>query len=263
MGSITAPVMAVVGDGLIGRSVRLAWLRHTPDGAVASLDRGSDLEPLASAEIVVLAAPVDAVLALMPDLPRLAPRARLVMDTGSTKRAIVAAAATAGLRNFIGGHPMAGGSTTGPAAARADLFDERSWLLIVDKADAELRERASLFVEALGAVPVEIPGDGEMHDQVMAAVSHLPQMVATALLARVGDTVGPDGLAWAGQGLRDTTRLAESPPDIWRSIAATNHGAIAPLLKALAGDLTDIADRLDDPRAIDELFARAHRWLRK
>ena len=261
MGALAAAHVAVVGDGLIGRSVRLAWLRHAPGGAVVSLDRGSDLAPLAAAEVVVLAAPVDAVLAILPDLPRLAPRARLIMDTGSTKRAIVAAAEAAGLHDFIGGHPMAGGSTTGPSAARADLFDGRSWLLIVDRADTGLRARASRFVEALGARPVEIPGDGEVHDQVMAAVSHLPQIVASALLARVGESVGADGLAWAGRGLRDTTRLAESPPDIWRSIAATNHDAIAPLLKALAADLADLADRLDQPGAIDELFTRAHRWL--
>src|SRR5690606_27925934 len=161
-------------------------------------------------------------------------------------RAIVAAAVKAGLGNFVGGHPMAGGSTTGPSAARADLFDGRSWLLVAGHAEAEPRDRAIQFVKALGAVPVEIPDDGEVHDQVMAAVSHLPQIVASALLAMVGESVGAEGLAWAGQGLRDTTRLAESPPDIWRGIITTNRDAIGPILKDFAADLLAFANRLDD-----------------
>ncbi len=262
MGSIdpAAPALAIVGDGLIGRSVRLAWLRRHPDATVASLDRDSDPGALAAADIVVLAAPVDAILTMLPDLPGRAPHASLIIDTGSTKQAIVSAAESAGLRNFVGGHPMAGGSTTGPGAARADLFDGRTWLLVVGDVSADLRLRARRFVEDLGAVPVEIPDRGQLHDRIVAAVSHLPQVVATALLARVGEAVGEDGLAWAGAGLRDTTRLAESRPEIWRSIIATNGKQIAPLLDALARDLSRLAERLGDPGAIDELFARAHRF---
>lgn len=257
----SAPALAVVGDGLIGRSVRLAWLRRHPEAEVTSLDRGSDPEGLYAADIVVLAAPVNAILEMVPELPRIAPRASLIVDTGSTKQAIAAAAAAAGLQNFVPGHPMAGGSTTGPSGARADLFDGRTWLLVVGGLDEALREQARRFVEWLGAVPVETPDRGALHDRVVAAVSHLPQIVASALLARVGESVGADGLRWSGGGLRDTTRLAESRPDIWRSIVATNQDAIAPLLKALAADLDALADRLDDPDAIDDLFARAHSWL--
>lgn len=264
MGSIDPPVLAlaVVGDGIIGRSVRLAWLRRHPDAAVTSLDRGSDpAADLAAADIVVLATPVDAILEILPELPRCAPRASLIVDTGSTKHAIVAAAAAAGLENFVAGHPMAGGSTTGPGAARADLFDGRPWWLVVGGVNPDLRARARGFVESLGAVAVETDDRGEAHDRIVAAVSHLPQIVATALLARVGESVGAEGLRLAGAGLRDTTRLAESNADIWRSIVATNQRAIAPLLKALADDLRATADCLDDPAAIDHLFDRAHRWL--
>jgi prephenate dehydrogenase len=262
VGSIdpAAPALAIVGDGLVGRSVRLAWLRRHPGATVASLDRDSDPGDLAAADIIVLAAPVDAILEMLPGLPRRAPRASLIIDTGSTKQAIVSAAESAGLRNFVGGHPMAGGSTTGPDAARADLFDGRTWLLVVGDVSADLRLRARRFVEDLGAVPVEIPDRGQQHDRTVAAISHLPQLVATALLARVGESVGEDGLAWAGAGLRDTTRLAESRPDIWRSIIASNRDEIVPLLDALARDLARLAERLDDPGAIDELFAGAHRW---
>ena len=265
MGSIetTPPRLAVVGDGLIGRSVRLAWLRSYPDAEVTSLDRGGDLGGLLQADLVVLAAPVDAIVGIIPALPRLAPRASLIVDTGSTKQTIVSAASAAGAGNFVGGHPMAGGSTTGPGGARADLFDGRPWILISGDADPDLLDRADRFVAALGATPVVVQDNGELHDRIVAAVSHLPQLVATTLLARVGESAGEAGLAWAGAGLRDTTRLAESGPAIWRSIVGTNREAIRPLLKAMAADLDALADRLDDPEAIDRLFARAHRWLRE
>lgn len=263
MGAIAAPALAIVGDGLIGRSVRLARLRADPNAAIVSLDRGSDLAALASADLVVLAAPVDAILAIVPRLRDLAPRASLIIDTGSTKQAIVAAADAAGLGNFVGGHPMAGGSTTGPEDARADLFDGRPWWLVVGGVDPDLRAEARRFVESVGAVAIETDDRGEAHDRIVAAVSHLPQIVASALLARVGESVGADGLRSAGAGLRDTTRLAGSHADIWRSILATNQESIAPLLRALASDLTAIADRLDDSAAIDQLFDRAHRWLAK
>jgi prephenate dehydrogenase len=120
---------------------------------------------------------------------------------------------------------------------------------------------ARAFVGGLGAVDVPMADHGEAHDELMAVLSHLPQLVATALMAHAGEGAGADGLRWAGSGLRDTTRLAASSPAMWRGIAATNREALAPRLRALARELESLADRLDDPAAIDELFRRAHRWL--
>jgi prephenate dehydrogenase len=236
-------------------------LRRVPQGRVTSLDRESDLVPLTAADTVVLAAPVDAILQLIPRLRALAPRALLLIDVGSTKSAIVREAARAGLDRFVGGHPMAGGTSTGPGEARADLFDGRPWFLVRGSALEEPVARARRFVEALGGTPIEFSDHGEEHDRVVAAISHLPQVVATALLARVGEAVGRKGLAWAGNGLRDTTRLAASSPDTWRGILATNAAALAPLLRALAADVAAIADRLDEPGAVDQLFTRARAWL--
>jgi prephenate dehydrogenase len=252
--------IAIVGDGLIGRSIRLACLRRNPSAAIVSLDRGDGLEALADATLVVLAVPVDAILAMLPSLPTAAPAARLVTDTGSTKRQIVDAARAAGLAQFVAGHPMAGGTSTGPAEARATLFEGRSWFLLTAGARPDALAEATRFVSGLGAVPVPLDDNGDDHDRLVAAISHLPQVVASALLARVGETVGLDGLKRAGAGLRDTTRLAASQASVWAPILGTNAAAIAPLLKALARDLEAVADRLDDRREVERLFERAHRF---
>jgi prephenate dehydrogenase len=250
--------VAIVGDGLIGRSVRLARLRHDPSAAIVSLDRGDSLDALADVTIVVLAAPVDAILSLLPMLPALAPSARLVTDTGSTKRQIVDAARAAGVVNFVAGHPMAGGTSSGPAHAREALFDGRPWFLLTAQASPDAVTLATGFVRDLGAVPVPLDDNGDEHDRLVGAISHLPQVVASALLARVGESVGP-AVKFAGAGLRDTTRLAASQASVWAPILATNAAAVAPLLKALARDLDAVADGLTDAREIERLFERAHR----
>ncbi|MCC7031730.1 MAG: prephenate dehydrogenase/arogenate dehydrogenase family protein [Acidobacteria bacterium] len=252
--------LAIVGDGLIGRSVRLAYTRRVPGAEVASFDRGDDLAGLAEATTVVLAAPVDVLLDLVPRLATLAPAAALITDTGSTKHAIAAAARQAGLTRFVPGHPMAGGTRSGPAGARADLFDGRPWFLVTGSADTAAVARARALVSRLGGVPIEMTDDGEAHDRLVAAISHLPQLVATTLLARVGETVGADGLRHGGAGLRDTTRLAASQASMWAPILDTNAAALAPLLRALARDLEATADGLTDRAHVDALFARAHRF---
>jgi prephenate dehydrogenase len=252
--------LAVVGDGLIGRSVRLAWQRRYPSAPVVSLDRGDDLSAIAGAAIVVLAAPVDAILGLLPRLVDHAAGAQLITDTGSTKRAIAAAARSAGLTPFVPGHPMAGGTSTGPGGGRADLFDGRPWFLLSPGLPPAAAARAETFVRTLGASPQWLDDDGGAHDRLVAAISHLPQVVASALLARVGEQVGADGLRHAGAGLKDTTRLAHSAASMWAPILETNAAEVAPLLRLLAHDLERMADTIDNRAAIDALFARAQRF---
>jgi prephenate dehydrogenase len=213
---------------------------------------------VAAADAIVLAAPVDAILALLPRLPALTGRARVITDTGSTKQAIAAAAADAGLTSFVPGHPMAGGTSSGPGQARADLFDGRPWLLFSRSASPQALAAATRFVGDLGADVITLADDGSEHDRLMAAISHLPQVVATLLAARVGDAVGQTGLRFAGGGLRDMTRLAASQASVWAPILATNAGALAPLLRALAADLEQAAAELDDRASIERRFARAH-----
>jgi prephenate dehydrogenase len=252
--------LGIVGDGLIGRSVQLAWRRRFPDAGVLALDRGEDLRALAAVDAIVLAAPVDAILTVLPQLAGLAGRARFITDVGSTKQAIIGAAAAAGLSRFVGGHPMAGGTSSGPSGARADLFDGRPWFVLGAGAEAGAGAAVRRFVEALGARAVLLDDLGEEHDRLVAAISHLPQVVATALRARVGEAVGAGGLQYAGGGLRDTTRLAESQASMWAPILASNARAIAPLLRALAADLERASRELDDREAVERFFARAHRF---
>lgn len=254
--SDTTHGLAIVGPGLIGTSVALAAKRRWPDLQIKTIDKGQSLSAIGDSLVVVLAAPVSAILDIIPNLPLVVSPQALVLDTGSTKRAIVSAAAAAKIRHFVGGHPMAGG--TGGADARADLFDGRPWFLInPDAPDAV--QRAAKLVEALGAKPVVLTDRGEEHDRLMAAVSHLPQVTASVLMASVARAVGADNLQWAGSGLRDTTRLAASPADMWQSVLASNSHELKPLLKYLASELASFAEQLDDPDAVRKLFDEANR----
>jgi prephenate dehydrogenase len=250
--------LAIVGPGLIGTSVALAAKRRWPDLQVRMIDKGQSLSAIGNALVVVLAAPVDAILAAIPQLPLVINSQAMVIDTGSTKHAIMTAAAKAKIAHFVGGHPLAGGTRPGPADARADLFDGRPWFL-TNPESPDAVTRAVKLVEALGARPVVLADHGEEHDRLMAAVSHLPQVTASALMAVVARAVGTDNLQWAGHGLRDTTRLAGSDAAVWQSILATNSQEIKPLLKRLAAELDTLADRLEDPEAVRRLFAEAAR----
>lgn len=252
----TTQGLAIVGPGLIGKSVALAAKRRWPDLTVRTIDKGESLSAIGNALVIVLSAPVNEILNAIPRLPQVIQPQALVIDTGSTKREIIAAAAKAKLRQFVGGHPMAGGTSV--ADARADLFDGRAWFLANPDAPDAVK-RAAKFVEALGATAVVLKDHGEEHDRLMAAVSHLPQVTSTVLMAIVSRAVGLEKLQFAGGGLRDTTRLAASPASMWESILTSNSQELRPLLKKLASELETVADHLDDPSAIRALFDEANR----
>jgi prephenate dehydrogenase len=250
--------LAIVGPGLIGSSIGLAARRRWPDLEVRTIDEGESLAKIGDALVIVLAAPVDVILDILPKLPAAVDPHALILDTGSTKRAVMIAAAMAGLRQFVGGHPMAGGTAAGPGGARAELFDNVPWFLTNPDSPTAV-QRAVKFVEALGAQAVVLADHGEEHDRLMAAISHLPQIVASTLMAVVSRVVGDDNLKWAGKGFRDTTRLAASRPEMWQSILATNSAELRPLLKFYASELLAFADRLEDPEAVKKLFEEASR----
>jgi prephenate dehydrogenase len=252
----TSRGLAIVGPGLIGTSIALAARRRWPALQITTIDQGEALSNIGGALVVILATPVDVILQLLPKLAAAVDPEALIIDTGSTKRAVMIAAAMSGLRQFVGGHPMAGGTAPGASGARAELFDDAPWFLTnPDAPDAV--QRAEKFVEALGARPIVLADHGEEHDRLMAAVSHLPQVAASTLMAVVVRVVGEQNLQWAGKGLRDTTRLAASRPEMWQSILATNSTELKPLLKYYASELIAIADKLEDPAAVTELFEEA------
>jgi prephenate dehydrogenase len=270
--------IGIIGLGLIGGSIALAARQLWPKALVIGVDNkdvletamrlhaidvaADDLIVLAEADIVILAAPVKSNIALLSELDENVRQPAVITDTGSTKRGMMDAAGALPPRfTFIGGHPLAGAAQGGLEHARPDLFSGRPWLLTVsgssDAAAAALAKMTE-FVQALGAVPRVMAVHA--HDRLLAFLSHLPQLTASALMQVVGEAVGPDGLALAGRGLADTTRLASSPPDIWRDIAATNADEIGPALDALIAVLQDLRRDLPDGDKLSDVFADAARW---
>jgi prephenate dehydrogenase len=269
--------IGIVGLGLIGGSIALAAREIWPASLVIAVDNkdvleaamrlhaidvaADDLIVLAEADVVILAAPVKQNLALLASLDENVHQPAIVTDTGSTKRAMVDAARDLPARfTFIGGHPLAGAAQGGLERARPDLFTGRPWLLTMPQGDAAgpALEKLTAFVSALGAVPRVMKADA--HDRLLAFLSHLPQLTASALMAVVGESAGRDGLTMAGRGLADTTRLASSPADIWRDIAATNADEIGPALDALIEVLQNLRKDLAEGDYLDEVFDEAGRW---
>jgi prephenate dehydrogenase len=251
--------VVILGNGLIGGSIRQASQRAWPGSETIALDAGDDVAGVAGADLIVLAAPVRANVALLDAVQPHITAATVITDTGSTKRAICAAAAARPAMDFIGGHPMAGRAKGGAANARPDLFDGRPWILTPTPGNpADAVTRLDAFVSGLGAVPhVMTP---ELHDRFVGVVSHLPQLTSSALMHVVGKLAGDAGLEIAGAGLADTTRLAASPPDIWKDIAATNEDVLRDALDQLIHTLTDLRNTLGTGEAIDAVFTSACRW---
>jgi prephenate dehydrogenase len=168
----------------------------------------------------------------------------VVTDVASVKGHLLSELRTAGadLTRYVGSHPMAGRERSGPSAAVPDLFLGRPWV-IVDPGGA--RESAVLAVRSLavdlGAVPVRMDADG--HDAAVAALSHVPQLAATLVAARLRDAA-PEALELAGQGVRDVTRIAASDPALWTSILVANSTAVRRELVALRADLDGVMDAL-------------------
>jgi prephenate dehydrogenase len=265
--------IGIVGFGLIGGSIALAARRRWPKVRIVAVDTavvakhaadtgladraGDDLELLKGSDLVVLAAPVLASVRLLPALPAILRPDALVTDVASTKRVIVAAAEATPL-GFVGGHPIAGAVHSGCRYAKADLFDGHSWILTPRADHAPLLERLQRFVRGLGSVPhVMTP---ELHDRYLAIISHLPQFASSALMHVVGKTGGDMALEMAGPGLADSTRLAGSPPAIWKDIAATNEDALRAALDELIGALEHLRDGLSDGAVVESTFASARRW---
>lgn len=260
--------ITVIGTGLIGGSLALALKKHGFAGRVVGCDKEAVLgrakkrkaldagvtdpaRAIAGSDIVVLATPVGQILNLIERLgPRLEPRA-LLTDVGSTKVEIVARArgvfGAEAPQRFLGGHPMAGGEHAGVEHADADLFQGAPWLFTPEsgqKAEHGLSGEFLKLVKRVGAKPEML--DAERHDRLCAWVSHLPQMLSTALAAAIEEEFGGDVAlrAVSGRALCDMTRLAASPYAMWRDIALTNSTNIEAALLRLEQKLAHIRENL-------------------
>jgi prephenate dehydrogenase len=247
--------VAVLGCGLIGGSVALAWRRAFPDAAVVGYDRDSvalerafaegaltrradsPVDAVDGADLVIIAAPVGSIVDLVREVaPALAP-GTLVTDTGSVKAPIVSEIRKAlpGVA-FIGGHPMAGTEQQGFAAASADLFAGAWWFVTPDgPGDADAAAKLGPPLRSLGAKVVEV--DPVCHDRIVAAISHVPMLLAASLVHLAGTPIdGEDARIFAGGGFRDMTRIADSNPQLWLEICLENRTAIIEALSALSAE---------------------------
>ena len=268
--------VAVVGLGLIGGSIALACREAWPKCLVIAVDNkmvleqamvrhaidiaADDLVVIADADAVVLASPVRQNIALLSEIAGHIKGSAIVTDVSSTKREIVTASRQLPARlTFVGGHPLGGAPRGGFQHARADLFRDRPWLLTpVDESTGEAVVKLQEFAIGLGAVPHVMPPDE--HDRVLAFLSHLPQIVASALMHVVGSSIGAEGLKLTGRGLADTTRLASSPADIWRDICATNADDLGAALETLIAELQAMRGNLKAGDDVGRVFESANQW---
>jgi prephenate dehydrogenase len=253
-GGPTAQVR-VVGTGLLGASVGLALRARgvdvtlydpSPTAAALARDlgagrlaRGRDDDP----DLVVVAAPPDVVGEVVARELACYPRA-VVTDVASVKAVPLATVRAAGgdLKRYVGGHPLAGRERSGAVAARGDLFAGRPWVLTpTAECDGAAVARVRQLAESVGAVVSLM--DATEHDEAVAVVSHLPQVAASLVAARLRD-VPEAAVALAGQGVRDVTRIAASDPVLWTQILAGNAGAVRRVLQLAQEDLAQLVTSL-------------------
>jgi prephenate dehydrogenase len=268
----------VVGTGLIGTSIGLALraagvrvhLMDTDEGRArlaADLGAGIFALPEREPQLVVVAVPASAIAAVIRSY------SRTYLDSTFTDVASVASipqrdveglGAPVAVR-FVSGHPMSGRERSGPSAARADLFRDRPWVLTPAAAASHIAlRRAEALVRACGADLVLMSPD--RHDQAVALVSHVPQLVSTLTAARLQHRED-DLVALAGPGVRDVTRVAASDPELWTGILDANAEAVLPVLRELRTQLVELEAALEtlasppDERARADALGVVHRVL--
>jgi prephenate dehydrogenase len=271
----------IVGTGLIGGSIGLALRAAGFSGEIVgtgptakTLETAQNLGAIdrwyardaadaaaADADLIVLAGPV---LSILDWMQRLAPALgehQLVTDVGSTKAQIAGLAVQLynrpGRARFLPGHPMAGKESGGAALAEAALFQNAMWLFTpLDESAHPLETEWREWVARFGARTIDL--DPVRHDEICAWVSHLPQMLSTALAALLQETFSSDPVrrdeiaAIGGRALRETTRLGASPYSMWRDIALSNTGPIAATLEALEQRLAHLRENLRAPELKEE-----------
>ncbi|MBI3935557.1 MAG: prephenate dehydrogenase/arogenate dehydrogenase family protein [Betaproteobacteria bacterium] len=280
--------LVVIGVGLIGGSAALALKRARAVKRIVGVGRSrANLatalraglidevaydagDAVRDADLVLLATPVAQMAPLMAQLaPRLAAHT-VITDAGSTKQDVIACARKflgARFSCFVPAHPIAGSETSGAAAARADLYRGRT-VILTPQPETDLR--AMRLVRALwrtcGARLVNL--SAQEHDAVFAAVSHLPHLLAFAMMDEIASR--PNGgalLRYGGSGFRDFTRIAGSSPEMWRDICIANRDALLAELDAFESQLERLHALIEqgDAQALEEIFTRAcaarRRWL--
>lgn len=275
--------VAIVGTGLIGASIGLALREAGFTGAITGIDASGDelatahgigaidhaarspeqhRAAIEQADVIVLAVPVLGIMDWMKQIAPLLREGQLVTDVGSTKAKISILAQSLMPRRFLPGHPMAGKESGGAAQAEASLFRGATWLFTPLHASTAIETEWRRWVERFGAHALDLQPDE--HDRICAWVSHMPQMVSTAMAAMLEDEFGdsPELRAIGGRALREMTRLGASPYSMWRDVAHTNELPIAETLLTLEQRLQHMRENLRTPELRDE-FAKANSFRKR
>jgi prephenate dehydrogenase len=253
----------IVGSGLIGTSIGLGLVQRGIK--VQMVDADPKAQSLAidlvggvvvvDPDLVVLAMPTSQLSAVIESENQLNPQSTFI-DVGSVKSEVLPhVEAISGMsRRFVPTHPMAGREIGGAGSARADLFQGRSWILTpstdLEKSSKEL---ALELIALLGATPIELTAAD--HDRAVAKISHLPQ-IAASLIAKQLDGTPAEWMELAGQGLRDTVRIAGSDESLWKEIIYSNRNELHQLLINLQNDVAKMIDSLINPEEIATLMAQ-------
>jgi len=278
--------ITIVGTGLIGGSLALALRQCGFTGMIVGCDRQTVLDKaleckvvdrgeadlgraVIGSDVIVLATPVGTILSQFEAIAPTLPAATLITDTGSTKQKLVARARMvfgdeAGKR-VLPGHPMAGKEFSGVEHADADLFQGAVWLITPITANQQhtpLQEEFIKLLTKVGARIVEL--DPDRHDRLCAWISHLPQMISTALASVLHEELGDDQVLMqiGGRALREMTRIGHSPYSMWRDIALTNSENIEDVMLRFEQQMTHLRENLKGP-GLRELFESANRFRRK
>lgn len=276
--------ITIIGTGLIGGSFGLAVKALGGDSRVVGCDRAHVLdrarkmgaidhgvedpaEAIQGSDLILLATPVGTIIDLIERIGPVASTEALITDVGSTKQEILNRAQAVFGGNtrlrFLGGHPMAGKEHSSIFSAEPGLFRGASWLFVSGDAQQDLHtgkiQEYRRLIDSIGARVIEMKA--ERHDLLCAWISHLPQMISTALAATLVDEFGDDPVLHAigGRALREMTRIASSPYSMWRDISHTNSGNIERVLARLEQRLAHIRENLKTPELREE-FERANRF---
>ncbi len=241
----------VVGAGLIGTSIALALkskghLLEIVDIDVKNERLAQDLvgsEAIASPDLVIIATPIESAIEVLKTEFSHYPESRFIDIGGLKSNLLLEVARIPGLNaKFLGTHPMAGREVSGPAAARADLFEGRAWILTPSlQIEPAFENLVIELIESLGASVFRL--DPEEHDERIALISHLPQVLSSLLSGAMRDRDSEE-LSLSGAGLRDTTRLASADPDLWSQLLKANATELLPLLEDIAKDLSRLTTAL-------------------
>lgn len=254
----------IVGSGLIGTSLGLALRTQgheleMVDQNIANQQLAADLVgsgTLDQPDLVVIAVPSESVFEVLHREYLTYPEARFIDISGLKSNLLLEVARIPGLNTrFLGTHPMAGRELAGPEGARGDLFEGRAWIITPSsQTSPEFLRAVRELVESTEASIFEL--DPAVHDEQIALVSHLPQIIASLLGGELAER-SPDELTLAGAGLRDTSRLAGSSPSLWSSLLTMNAHEIIPLLESFKGSIDKLIDRLQhqDRAGVEEILA--------